>query len=55
MLRLLGLVGSVRTLLWRKGRTFSTRRIQNTMVYAHANDKQGLRAAMAAEMGAFRK
>jgi type 1 fimbriae regulatory protein FimB len=31
------------------------RNIQNTMVYAHANDKQASRAAMAAEMAAFRK
>jgi type 1 fimbriae regulatory protein FimB len=31
------------------------RNIQNTMVYAHANDQQAAKAAHAAEMGAFRK
>jgi type 1 fimbriae regulatory protein FimB len=31
------------------------RNIQNTMIYAHANDKQASAAAMAAEMEAFRK
>jgi site-specific recombinase XerD len=30
------------------------RNIQNTMIYAHANDKQASAAAMAAEMAAFR-
>ena len=31
------------------------RNIQNTMIYAHANDRQASAAAMAAEMEAFRK
>jgi site-specific recombinase XerD len=31
------------------------RNIQNTMVYAHANDRQAAKAAQAAEMSVFRK
>jgi site-specific recombinase XerD len=31
------------------------RNIQNTMLYAHATDKQASAAAMAAEMEAFRR
>lgn len=47
------LVGSMDIALLRQ--LLGHRNIQNTMVYAHANDKQASRAAMAAEMAAFRK
>jgi integrase len=47
------LAGSVDTALLR--RLLGHRNIQNTLVYAHANDKQAPRAAIAAEMEAFRK
>jgi site-specific recombinase XerD len=47
------LVGSIDIALLRQ--LLGHRNIQNTMVYAHASDSQASRAAMAAEMEAFRK
>jgi site-specific recombinase XerD len=47
------LVGSMDIALLRQ--LLGHRNIQNTMVYAHANHRQASRAAMAAEMAAFRK
>jgi type 1 fimbriae regulatory protein FimB len=47
------LVGSMDIALLRQ--LLGHRNIQNTMIYAHANDKQASAAAMAAEMTAFRK
>jgi site-specific recombinase XerD len=47
------LVGSMDIALLRQ--LLGHRNIQNTMIYAHANDKQASAAAMAAEMAAFRK
>ena len=47
------LVGSMDIALLRQ--LLGHRNIQNTMVYAHANDQQAAKAAQAAEMSAFRK
>src|ERR1035438_2537787 len=47
------LVGSMDIALLRQ--LLGHRNIQNTMIYAHANDKQASAAAMAAEMEVFRK
>jgi len=47
------LVGSMDIALLRQ--LLGHRNIQNTMIYAHANDKQASKAAMAAEMEAFRR
>jgi len=47
------LVGSMDIALLRQ--LLGHRNIQNTMVYAHSNDKQASAAAMAAEMDVFRK
>ncbi len=46
------LVGSMDIALLRQ--LLGHRNIQNTMVYAHANDQQAAKAALAAEMTAFR-
>jgi type 1 fimbriae regulatory protein FimB len=47
------LVGSMDVALLRQ--LLGHRNIQNTMVYAHANDRQAAKAAQAAEMSVFRK
>ncbi len=47
------LVGSMDTALLRQ--LLGHKNIQNTIVYAHTSDKQACRAAMEAEMSAFRK
>lgn len=47
------LVGSMDIALLRQ--LLGHRNIQNTMIYAHASDKAASKAAMAAEMSAFRK
>jgi type 1 fimbriae regulatory protein FimB len=47
------LVGSMDVALLRQ--LMGHKNIQNTMIYAHASDVQACRAAMAAEMSAFRR
>ncbi len=47
------LVGNMDIALLRQ--VLGHRNIQNTMIYAHTNDKQAAKAAMAAEMSGFRK